>query len=480
MNFIKANIIPIVCAVVVLLSIVALFYPIGKNEKHLKKKMREALSKVTTAQSLAANTVHIPGEPVFNGPIVPAVIKAKREVQQYLASQVADIKQLYAALNARGRVVYESRNHVVPLLGDHRLGSHILPHIPRNLVIRGDFRRAYLGLFAPRGVNNYSWLTQLDAGSPPAKRVIAREVRKRLRAIEASLPQTSNSNGNNNSEVPRSQQRSLIKQITQKLVYDTALHCRIYADRGSFQMRTGLKSGEPLPHSTVVYQGVVDSWLQQDVVNAINELNAGSTDVATSPVKRLIHIYIGAGAVARLNESGADVRLATVPDGGLFLSANHSTSSGTGTPAYGPPPGVATPYGEPNFQQQMQPPTGMMPNMGAPSSSQSSVPETPVTHLTSNKKFQVTMMAVSVDIVPSDLNAFINALYRQNIGYTVLNVSLRTVDPIAALTRGYVFGKTPVVRANILLQVIFLSSWNEKIMPKHYLKELGLSTAKVN
>ena len=82
MNFIKSNVIPIVCALVVLLAIVALFYPIGKNEKHLKKKMREALSKVTTAESLSSNTVHIPGEPVFNGPIVPAVIKAKRSVQE--------------------------------------------------------------------------------------------------------------------------------------------------------------------------------------------------------------------------------------------------------------------------------------------------------------------------------------------------------------------------------------------------------------
>ncbi len=471
MNFIKANIVPIICGLVVLLAIVAMFYPIGKNEKHLKKKMREALSKVITAQNLASNTVHIPGEPVFNGPIVPAVIKAKRTVQQYLASQVRDIERLYAALNARGRVVYLTRNRVVPLLGNHRLGGNILPHIPRNLVIRGDFRRAYLGLFAPRGANSYSWLTQLDAGSPPSKRIIAREVQKRLRAIEASLPQTTSSNGGSGqSGVPRSQRRALIKQITQKLVYDTALHCRIYADRASFQMRSGLKSGQPLPHSTVVYQGVVDSWLQQDVVNAINELDAGSMDVATSPIKRLIHIYIGADAAGTSRGSTTDLGTATVPDSGLFLSTSHSTASNSSQ--YIPPPFMQG--GRPGFGPM---PNAPLPNMTGSSSSKNAGPETPVTHLTSNKKFQVTMMRVSVDIVPSDINAFINALYRQNIGYTVLNVSLRTVDPIQALTSGYVYGKTPVVRADILLQVIFLSSWNRKIMPRHYLRELSLTAA---
>jgi hypothetical protein len=227
---------------------------------------------------------------------------------------------------------------------------------------------------------------------------------------------------------------------------------------------------------------VVDSWLQQDVVNAINELNVGSADVATSPVKRLIHIAIGAGAAGSMSESGNTRSLGLVSDHGLFLTVNHSATSGTVSPAYAPPPGMAPPYtapGEPNFSQMPQPP-GMMPGMAPSATGKGIGPETPLTHLTSNKKFQVTLMRVSVDVVPSEVNAFINALYRQNIGYTVLNVSLRTVDPIEALTSGYVYGKTPVVRADILLQVIFLSSWNEKIMPRHYLTELGLSAAKMN
>lgn len=471
MNFIKSNIIPIICAVVVLLAIVALFYPIGKNEKHLKKKMRQALSEVATAENLSVNTVHIPGEPVYHGPIVPAVIKAKKSVQQHLASQVQEIERLYAALNAHGRVVYVSQNRVVPLLGNHRLGSNILPQIPRNLVIRGDFRRAYLGLFAPRGKNTYSFFHQLDAASPPSSKIIAREVQKRLRAIEASLPE--NSNSSSRSGVPHRQRQSLIKQITQKLVYDTALHCRIYASPTSFQMQSGLMSGEPLPHSALVYQGVVDSWLEQDVVNAINQLNGTSTDVATAPVKRLINVSIGAGASAEMQSSGGRQPQA----GALFLTAHHLSGSSSSSPAFSPPGMPRMVPGEPNFQPpQMQ---GYMPSYTPGISTVTNAgPETPVTHLTSNKKFQVTMMAVSVDIVPSELNAFINALYRQNIGYTVLNVDLHTVDPIHALTSGYVFGKTPVVRADILLQVIFLSSWNKKIMPRQYLQELGLASAK--
>ncbi len=478
MKFVKSNILPIVCGLVVLLSVVALFYPIGKNEKLLRKKMRESLSKVSLAESLSSNSVHIPGEPVYTGPIVPAVINAKRRAQMHLAAQVRGIDKLYAALNARGRVVFISRTRVVPLLGDHRLGSHILPHIPRNLVVRGNFRSAYLGLFAMRGANSYSWLTQLQAGTPPSQRVIQRQVKARLRAIEASLPQGAAGSG-----ASTGQERSLVAQITKKLVYETALHCRVYANRSCFQMRSDLASGQPLPHSTQVYEGVVDSWLQQDVVNAINLLDRNSANVAHSPVKRLIHIYIGSAAAGEMISAGS--AMPNVPEavgeGGLFLSANHSTaSSGSSapSPAFGAGYGPAA-YIPPNMPRPPMYPGMMPPNMNpeAAVSTAQAGPETPLTHITSNPHYQVTLMAVSVDVVPSDLNAFIDALYRQNIGYTVLKVNIHTVDPIHALTSGYVFGKVPVVRADILLQAIFLSSWNKKIMPSHYKRELGLTAA---
>jgi len=41
MNFIKSNIIPIICAVVVLLAIGAMFYPIGKNEGTRIRKLKQ-------------------------------------------------------------------------------------------------------------------------------------------------------------------------------------------------------------------------------------------------------------------------------------------------------------------------------------------------------------------------------------------------------------------------------------------------------
>ena len=66
----------------------------------------------------------------------------------------------------------------------------------------------------------------------------------------------------------------------------------------------------------------------------------------------------------------------------------------------------------------------------------------------------------------------------QNNGYTVLQIrTIHTVDPIHALTSGYVYGKVPVVRVNIVVEAILFSTWNGRIMPADYCQMCGIRSA---
>ncbi|NNM88632.1 MAG: hypothetical protein HKL95_08945, partial [Phycisphaerae bacterium] len=79
-----------------------------------------------------------------------------------------------------------------------------------------------------------------------------------------------------------------------------------------------------------------------------------------------------------------------------------------------------------------------------------------------------------VIIAPSKINTFINNMYRQNNGYTLLNVQIRTVDPIDAITHGYVYGAVPAVEADFLFEDILFNQWNGRVMPAAYRRRFGI------
>ena len=83
----------------------------------------------------------------------------------------------------------------------------------------------------------------------------------------------------------------------------------------------------------------------------------------------------------------------------------------------------------------------------------------------SNSQYDVVLMNIVVDINPAYENQFIDTLYRQNNGYTVINVTTKTVDPFDAAGNGYLYGNTQVVHLDILVEGLLFRSWTLPIMP---------------
>ena len=463
MKFIKTHLFPIICGVIILACIVALFYPIGSMAAKLRKAMSHELTNAQMAQQLGRTSLHIPGGKRFVGPVTPALIKQRLHVQRYIESQSKGVKVEYIALNARGRIEFNSEDriiggftHSVPLLAGMPMPG-ILPEPPKFLTVRRAFRMQYRRLFLNNKSVHYCFLSRLDAGMPPSAKSLDRMIKSRLKQMGEAMPE----GFQNSSSTNAAEKRSLQSAIVQQQVFMAAAKCKVYADRGSFQERDFVLSRH-LPTAAQMYEAFVDSWIQSDIVNAIVSLNHGSRNVSYSPVKRLIHITVGTNAPGAY-DANAQGRISSptlVPDGGLFLggggTANPSMNMQGGMPrspqfGYGGPP--------------VQPGNGA--NTGAAVGAI-------LTHHVSNARHQVVLVAVSAVVEADKINAFINQIYRQNNGYTVLQLNMKTVDPIRAISEGFVYGKVPVVRINMLMEDLLCTQWNEPLMPPAIRAGLGL------
>jgi hypothetical protein len=273
---------------------------------------------------------------------------------------------------------------------------------------------------------------------------------------------------------------------------------KMYVDATAFQVRSFLTGDQQKPDEEQIFNSAVDTWVQWDMVQAIAASNARAADVTQSPVKRLVSISVGASANGNApimaagssgQGGGSEGRI-----GGPDMAAiarmigqargamgNMATAGGaadavvqaTGHSASGPiflgmgraPAAPANPAAQLGFVTGGSAPAGPT----GPDYSLSLTGHSP------NDRFDLTYVRLVVEVDPSRLNDFIGSIYRQNNSYTVVNMSLQSVDPLEAASTGYLYGDTPVVRADLLLEAIFFRDWTLPIMPASVKSSLGIA-----
>ena len=97
-----------------------------------------------------------------------------------------------------------------------------------------------------------------------------------------------------------------------------------------------------------------------------------------------------------------------------------------------------------------------------------------MTERTGTSDYDVVYMNISIDLDPAYQNKFIDNLYRQNNGYTVIMVQSATVDPIDAASRGFLYGNVQVVHLEILVEGLLFRNWTLPIMPADTKTLLGV------
>jgi hypothetical protein len=433
MNFVKKNLVPLICGVVVLLFIGAYFWPIGSWQAQLQTDMEQRAGVIGQAQQ-AVMKITIPGGETFDRAtpeqrIIDAGVKAVQQMDdasKQLVTRAADQNRLGRVMTAAEYQTKYAMNPIkngateVPILG-YSPEVNYLPVMTNHVEANPQrFKSHYVALFT-------RWNTMLmgndkASGLPPSQT----ELQASFDAQERAKAQPAGAGGMFTGGAQAAQDPQERMRYDRQQIAARAASIKMYVDNMALQRREWW-AGAAEPNETNMFDAVVDCWFMKDVVNAIGDVNQGSHNVGESPIKRLWSVRVG---VAPGGAAGGQ-------SAGLFLNMGQG-----GAPAAAPVPGG-------DFTRTM---TGRV----------------------GNTDYDVCLMEIVMDIDPAYQNKFLDALYRTNNGYTVLNIRTDVVDPFDAAGNGYLYGNTQVVHLDIVVEGLLYRSWTTPIMPDPIRASLGI------
>jgi hypothetical protein len=305
MEFVKKNLFLIICGVVVLLALVALWWPLGSYADSLRADMTDRLGQVTAAQHLIT-PIRIAANSIGNYPVIQEVIDKRKEITAQMKDQTAQISSMAAEKNQVGRVTQRD-GRLVALIGGqvadtdaYHFKSQYGDVFPRWLTQLTDIRRPALDT-----IGTLPPLKQLQDGAQPP---LATDIQKLwddrqadIRAREGNVPgAVQNGNGQQSGGTPD-------PQFVRDQVNARANGILMYVDAGAFH-RLAFLDGPAAPDENQMASALVESWVGQDVVNAIAATNTGA-NVNENVIKRLKSVVVGSGSLfasGTPNASGLD------------------------------------------------------------------------------------------------------------------------------------------------------------------------------
>jgi hypothetical protein len=485
MKFVKENLTLLICGAVVVLILVFAFAPIPYAVPSLKEKlskdMETRLQERNLIKQWMSTQLVLPGWPEAKGIPPQAWVEVKNQLITGMNKQQKDVETLAQQYNKQGRVDARdvpllpvpqdkdpSRSKGLPMPG-------FLPKVSGEAMVFKENYGAQFPLW--RGVLALGDLTKADnaAALPPKSEDLKKEFDElqKLRASNIPTGLTAGMAGGMGTGIggvaPQSSSRELW-DFEKRKITDKAGALRMYVEENAFQVRGWYNQDSP-PDETQIFEGFMDSWLQFDLVKAIAGVNNKynpSGHVDASPVKRLTRIMIGSNA--RQQGLAAATPSAIPTAAGASASASELGSlfftSGTGTPVGGT---TMTPVPvQPGNQPTSRPNT-----LTLPETPNQTNYELSMTGRSAGATYDVVYLSVVLDVDPAYLLRFIDELYRQNMGYTVTNIQMRSVDPLDRASAGYLYGDSPVVEVNVIVECIFFRGWTAPLMPDAVKTSLG-------
>ncbi|HVX85913.1 MAG TPA: hypothetical protein VH253_14115 [Phycisphaerae bacterium] len=413
MKFVKANLFLLVCGVIILLALIAIYWPLSFAKAAVTDKATARYNEAQGASALSMKmTIPFVKDPI-TGPPSQEIIDLKKRIQEQVKKQADEITVQAGKDNERGRTTGDPQ-HPVPLLNG-RPEPNFLPDIKRTAGADPQgFKVDYNNIFK-------DWMAELVGNNtvhpvPPVYSEVAAQFDQRQR-VAASGPGAA--------EALAEAKNTFIRNA----VIQRAQQIRMYVDDEALQKEHDWADRPEPPNADQIFVAIVESWLQKDIVDAISEVNGDSKNVGDSPIKRLERISIGGDGGVPGGIAGASSR------GTLFLDPPNITGTG---------------------------------QQGAASSSSSTNgldPNRTLTGHVGGGSYDTVLVGISMDIDPAYENRFFDQLYRRNNGYTVLDVRTSVVDPFDAASNGFLYGKKQVVHIDVLVEALFYRSWTVPLMP---------------
>jgi hypothetical protein len=419
MDFVKKNIVTLLCGVVALAAIVAIFWPISGMFDGLRKDVEKSKATYTDVENLRKQERNLPSLVLEGG--------ERDKLTRFPNQKVIDYgKEKTGALTAQSKKMLDT----VSRLNVHQLlVSGSLPRpIGRTSL---DFADTYLNALGvtTEGFSYEVGLPKLlTATRPPttdemmdmAQEIWDKKYDVRVVTIggQDNLPQMT--------EEFQAEVATLPEQERQR----RALNHKIYLDDDSLAVSADIISGKvPTPQQMWFAQNVY--WIEEDVCNAINLANQGAKNILDAPVKHL-----------------------------RYLRAPFDQNQYVLTPRTGTPDQAAA-VADPNGVTEMFTisPTGRV----------------------CGDLYDVIHFDLILRVDYRKIPQILADLERDRL-FTVLATSVTAVDASEERTKnGYVYGNDPIAELSLTCEALFLRSWTvnkennykDALMPDNVMEFVG-------
>ena len=419
---IKKNILSIICGLLALAAIIAIFWPIDGYFGQLQTQVDTRKAANSTATLLLRKQRTLPvldplstdPQPLKGFPTVTVIARGKTATEAINDESVAMLK---AAMS---------------LVGHQPLVPDALPN--GNTMDASDFRVKYQQIMTfpstdPNQVQFTLPFTILHAGMPATDIAIkARQDELRDQITAQETQKDAQGNPINQAEVEQKVEEA-VTAVPDQMRSAAATNNQMYIAPDAFHINPRLAGVSP-PSTVDMFNGQIGLWLLQDVFSALASANLddkGTPIAGGVPNSRVKHLL--------------KIDFADAP-----FSPDYAAAAAV---APGAAPAVAP---DPSHPVLNISPTGHV----------------------SNSMYDVIPFKLHIIVDAQEVPLILQALSRNRF-ITVLRLDMLTVDSAAAVNAGYVYGDKPVVRLNLDCEELFFRQGDTlNYMPDSIKKALGI------
>ena len=427
LNFVKTNMLSLICGVVAIVAVAATFYPVGGWLDDLKTRTDQRASIYSSLSSLRTKSRKLPlTDPTQTEqadlktfPNADA-IKAGESVTKAVSKQSNDMVDLVVRLNQQGH----------DLLVPDALPNPV-SDTPRFRF--GDLYKLVMSVDPAVSINTDARLKEakkpnvrndiLRATMPPIETEIAQE--KADLYTKSYAPQVITVNGVavNEAEVTANYNAEAAR-LPDVMKFERARNFKVYAPIDALTMNPNV-IGVAAPNTVDIWYAQQSLWVQQDIAGKVAEINAPAENILTAPIKQLVRLTLSTGLYAFPPGSSNGVAPAA--------AAVEGADSGTIAKALALSP------------------TGRV----------------------SNAFYDVIPFELVLDVDASKVPDVLVQFTRNKL-MDIYNMDVFSVDASAARAQGFIYGPMPVVRIRLSGETLFLRRWTASLMPPAIRAQLGV------